>query len=144
LINDSWKETTMTLEAGLTAEIVHTVTEEDSAASYGSGLMPVLSTPHLVALMERTARKAIEPELAPGENNVGIRVDIKHLAATPVGMEVRIRAELLEVDGRRLRFRVEAWDEAEKIGEGHHERFIIDETRFIRGIEKKAEGPTDA
>ncbi len=134
----------MTIEAGLTAEIVYTVTEEDSAASYGSGLMPVLSTPHLVALMERTARKTIEPELAPGENNVGVRVDIQHLAATPVGMEVRVRAELVEVNGRRLRFRVKAWDEEEKIGEGYHERFIIDETRFIRGIEKKAGAPTDA
>ncbi len=134
----------MAIEAGLIAEIIHIVTEEDSAASYGSGLMPVLSTPHLVALMERTARKAIEPALAEGENNVGIRVDIKHLAATPVGMEIRIRAELLEVDGRRLRFQVEAWDPEEKIGEGYHERFIIDEARFIKGIEKKAGDSADA
>jgi predicted thioesterase len=134
----------MGIEAGLTAELTHTVTDEDSAASYGSGLMPVLSTPHLVALMERTARKAIEPELSEGENNVGIRVDIKHLAATPVGMEVRIRAELLEVDGRRLRFRVEAWDEEEKVGEGYHERFIIDAARFIQGVEEKAGGAPDA
>lgn len=134
----------MAIEAGLTAEITHTVTDEDSAASYGSGLMPVLSTPHLVALMERTARKVIEPELAEGENNVGVRVDIRHLAATPVGMEVRVRAELLEVDRRRLRFRVEAWDQEEKIGEGHHERFIIDEARFIQGVEKKVGGLADA
>jgi len=134
----------MGIEAGLTAELTHTVTEEDSAASYGSGLMPVLSTPHLVALMERTARKVIEPELSEGENNVGIRVDIQHLAATPVGMEVRVRAELLEVDGRRLRFRVEAWDQEEKIGEGYHERFIIDVARFIQGVEKKAGGAPNA
>jgi predicted thioesterase len=134
----------MAIEVGLTAEMTHTVAEEESAASYGSGLMPVLSTPHLVALMERTARKAIEPELGPEENNVGIRVDIKHLAATPVGMEIRIRAELLEIDGRRLRFRVEAWDEEEKIGEGYHERFIIDANRFMEGVEKKAGSLADA
>ena len=134
----------MAIEPGLTAEITHTVTEEDSAASYGSGLMPVLSTPHLVALMERTARRAIEPELDPEENNVGIRVDIKHLAATPVGMEVRVRAELLDVDGRRLRFRVEAWDQEEKIGEGYHERFVIDAARFLKGVEKKSEAVDDA
>lgn len=134
----------MVIEVGLSAELTVTVTESDSAASYDSGLMPVLSTPHLVALMERTARQAIEPELSEGENNVGIRVDIKHLAATPVGMEVRIRAELLEVDGRRLRFRVEAWDSQDKIGEGYHERFIIDTERFIQGIESKAERVSDA
>jgi fluoroacetyl-CoA thioesterase len=134
----------MGIEVGLTAEMTHTVTEEESAASYGSGLMPVLSTPHLVALMERTARKVIEPELAPAQNNVGIRIDIQHMAATPVRMEVRVRAELLEVDGRRLRFRVEAWDQEEKIGEGYHERFIIDTERFLKGVENKAGSMADA
>ena len=134
----------MVIEVGLTAEITHTVAEEESAASYGSGLMPVLSTPHLVALMERTAREVIEPEQGPEQNNVGIRVDIKHLAATPVGMEVRVRAELLEVEGRRLRFRVEAWDQQEKIGEGYHERYIIDAERFMQGVEKKAGSLTNA
>jgi predicted thioesterase len=68
---------------------------------------------------------------------VGTRVDVRHLAPTPVGMEVRLRAEILEVEGRRLRFRVEAWDAVEKIGEADHERFVIDWDRFIQRVEKK-------
>ena len=127
----------MTFEPGLAAEITHVVTEEDLAASYGSGLAPVLSTPHLVALMERAAQTALNPYMEPGTSAVGTRIDLRHLAATPPGMQVRVRAELVSVDGARLRFHVEAWDEVEQIGVCEHERFIIDMARFMRRVEKK-------
>jgi fluoroacetyl-CoA thioesterase len=128
----------MDIEIGLTEEITHVVAEEDTAATYGSGLVPVLSTPHLIALMEAASQAAIAPYLEEGETAVGTRVDMRHLAATPVGMQVRVRAELLEVDRRRLRFHVEAWDEVEKVGEAEHERFIIDQARFMARVTEKA------
>jgi predicted thioesterase len=125
------------IEPGLTAEIVRVVTEDDTAAVYGSGLVPVLSTPHLIALMEAAAQGAIQPYLEEDESAVGIRVDMRHLAATPVGMEVRVRAELREMKGRRLHFHIEAWDEVEKVGEADHERFVIDMARFMQRVEEK-------
>jgi predicted thioesterase len=128
----------MTLERGLVGEITHIVATSDTAATYGSGLVPVLSTPHLIALMEGAAQAAINPYLEAGETAVGTSIAMQHLAATPVGMTVRVRAELVEVDRRRLRFRIEAWDEAEKVGEADHERFVIDTARFMRRVEEKA------
>jgi len=100
-------------------------------------LAPVLSTPYLVSLMETTAHAAVIPFLEPGQSGVGAMVHIRHLAATPVGMQVRIRVELMEVQGRKLLFKVEAWDEVEKIAEGEHERFIIHWERFMKGVTKK-------
>ena len=128
----------MTLEPGLIGEITHVVTDEDTAATYASGLVPTLSTPHLVALMENAARAAVQDHVKEGQSTVGTRVDMRHSAPTPVGMDVRVRAELLEVDRRRLRFRIEAWDAIEKIGECDHERFVIDWERFMKRIEEKA------
>jgi predicted thioesterase len=106
-------------------------------ASNVKGMAPVLATPRLISFMERTAHLAVLELLAEGQSTVGTIVNVRHLAATPVGMEVRIRAELLEVDRRRLRFKVEAWDALDKIGEGEHERFIVDYQRFLAGVEKK-------
>jgi fluoroacetyl-CoA thioesterase len=128
----------MNIEPGLVNETKIIVTDEiTAAASGGPRMAPVLSTPQLVRLMESTAHNTIVDLLEPSQSSVGASVSIKHMAATPVGMEVRIRAELLEVDGRRLRFHVEAWDEIEKIAEGEHERFIIDWERFMNRVEKK-------
>jgi fluoroacetyl-CoA thioesterase len=128
----------MNIEPGLVNETKIIVTDEiTAAASGGPRMAPVLSTPQLVRLMESTAHNTIVNLLEPSQSSVGAEVSIKHMAATPVGMAVRIRAELLEVDGRRLRFRVEAWDEVEKIAEGEHERFIIDWERFMARVEKK-------
>jgi predicted thioesterase len=129
----------MAIEPGLIGEIEHVVTDQDTAAAYGSGLAPVLSTPHLIALMESASQAAIQAHLEEGQSAVGIHIDMKHLAATPVGMQVRVRAELVEVDRRRLRFHVEAWDKMEKVGECDHARFIIDTRRFMDGVAKKAE-----
>jgi len=130
----------MPIEPGLVGELSLTVQDSDTArASGGEGLPPVFSTPRLVGMLERTAHNAILPFLAEGQSSVGTLVNIRHLAATPVGMQVRFRAELLEVDGRRLRFKVEAWDELDKIADGEHERFLIDLARFKERVEKKTQ-----
>lgn len=127
----------MSIEPGLIGEISLVVEDAHTAAQYGSGLAPVFSTPHMVALVESAAKVAVEPYLAEGQSTVGTLVNVRHLAATPVGMTVRARAELLEVDRRRLRYRVEAWDDVEKIAEGEHERFIIDYDRFMQKVNEK-------
>jgi predicted thioesterase len=121
----------MAIEPGIVNEISMTVAESDTArVSGGESLPPVLSTPRLISFMERSAHFSILPHLGEGQTTVGTVVNIRHLGATPVGMQVRFRAELVEVDRRRLRFKVEAWDAVEKVGEGEHERFIIDLGRF--------------
>ncbi len=127
----------MPIEPGLTYEITHIVTDNDTAAAYGSGLAPVLSTPHLVALLENAAQTALIPYLEPGQSSVGTYIGIRHLAATPVGMTVRARAEVTTVALPRVCFRVEAWDAIEKIGEGEHERFIVDNARFMARVARK-------
>jgi len=127
------------LAPGLVGKVEVVVTEADTAARWGSGLVPVFGTPALVGLMEGAAVQALEGHLPPGRTSVGGRIDVRHLAPTPVGMRVRARAELLEVEGRRLVFRVEAWDETEQIGEATHERFVIDEQRFVASAEAKAQ-----
>lgn len=130
----------MALEPGLVNEENFIVEEHDTARFSGGEAFPlVLSTPRMISFMERTAAAAVGPYLQEGQGTVGTVVNIRHLGASPVGMEVRVRAELLEVDRRRLRYKVEAWDTVEKIGEGEHERFIIDQSRFdARLAEKQA------
>ena len=131
----------MTLEPGLVGEYSMQVQESDTAsASGGESLPPVLSTPRMISRMENAAHTSILPFLAEGQTSVGTLVNIRHLAATPVGMQVRFRAELVEITGRRLRFKVEAWDEIEKIGEGEHERVVIDRARFTERLQKKLAG----
>ncbi len=127
----------MPIEPGLISELRHVVVEADTAASYASGLVPTLSTPHLIALMENAARAAVEPGLLSEQSTVGVRVDMQHLAPTPVGMEVRVQARLVAVEGRRLRFHVDAWDTVEKIGTCEHERFVIDWDRFLARVQEK-------
>jgi predicted thioesterase len=128
----------MALEPGLVNELTMKVELEDTARSSGGESLPaVLSTPRMISYMERTAHYGILPYLAEGQTSVGTVVNIRHLGATPVGMEVRFRATLLEVDRRRLLFKVEAWDEVEMVGEGEHERFIIDAGRFNERLAQK-------
>lgn len=128
----------MALEPGLANEITMTVEMSDTArVSGGESLPAVLSTPRMISFMERTAHYAILPFLAEGETSVGTLVNIRHLGATPVGMQVRFRAELVEMDRRRLLFKVEAWDAMEKVGEGEHERFIINKDRFNERLAQK-------
>ena len=128
----------MVLEVGLVGELAITVQESDTARWSGGGNLPeVLSTPRLISLLERSASIPLLPYLVERQASVGTLVNIRHLGATPVGMQVRFRAELLEIDRLRLRFKVEAWDEVEKIAEGEHERFIIDLPRFEGRLERK-------
>lgn len=125
------------LTPGLTGEVETVVTDDDTAARYGSGLVPVFGTPALVGLMENAAVRALEGYLPPGQTSVGGRMDVHHLAPTPVGMRVHAQAELTEVEGHRLVFHIEAWDDVERIGEAVHERFIIDQEPFIARAKAK-------
>ena len=125
------------LKPGLAAEKHETVTDGNTAASYGSGGIAVYATPAMVALMEGAAFSAAEAPLPQGWSTVGTELNVKHLSATPVGMKVYARAELLGIDGRALSFKVEAFDEAGKIGEGSHGRFIIEVDKFLARTEGK-------
>ena len=125
------------LTPGLTAETETVVTEECTAEHLGSGSVPVFGTPALVGLMESAAIKTLEGHLLPGTTSVGGHIDVRHLAPTPIGLRVRARAELQKVDGRHLVFHIEAWDEREQIGEATHERFIVDQERFLASSSKK-------
>lgn len=106
------------------------VAASDTAAAVGSGGLQVFATPRMLALMEQAAFQAVQAQLADGETTVGTRVQIQHLAATPVGMRVTAKARLERVEGRQLFFQVEASDEQGLIGSGTHERFIVHEARF--------------
>ncbi|HEX7199784.1 MAG TPA: thioesterase family protein [Dongiaceae bacterium] len=101
---------------------------------------PVLATACMVGFVETTCMEALTPHLAPGQKTVGIHVDLSHVAATPVGMRVTAEVELVAVEGRRLRFKVECRDEQEIIGAGFHERAIIEEARFLARLRMKAAG----
>lgn len=125
------------LEPGLEAEIEITVSKTETAAHLGSGLAPVYATPALVALMENAAVHTLEGRLPTGQTTVGGHIDMRHLAATPVGMKVRARAELIKVNGRKLTFQIQAWDEIEQIGEASHIRFIIEEDKFMEQVREK-------
>src|SRR6516162_2889120 len=114
----------MPLTPGLTGEATTVVVHENTAAAVGAGGVEVFGTPMMIALMENAAWRVVVDALDEGYVTVGTLVNVRHLAATPVGQQVRALAELIEVDGRRLVFRVEAYDEQQKIGEGQHERFI--------------------
>lgn len=126
-----------TLIPGLSAETGLTVAESDTAARWGSGLVPVFGTPSLVGLMEAAAVEALEGHLPAGQTTVGGHIALRHLAATPVGMTVRARAELISLEGRKLIFQIEAWDEVEKIGEALHERFLVATEKFVARAQAK-------
>ena len=118
------------------SEIV--VGTRDTAPHIGSGKIKVLATPVMVSLMEEAALDAVEGLLPQGQQTVGTRLDITHVAATPVGLHVVAHAELTQVDGRRLTFRVWADDEVDRIGEGVHERIVVDVARFDHRAQAKA------
>lgn len=125
------------LETGITGKREIEVTSENTAKTVGSGELDVLATPAMIALMEETAYKSVAAELEPGMGSVGTLMNVKHVSATPVGMRVTCRTELTEVDGRRLVFHVEAYDEAGLVGEGTHERFIVDNEKFQKKADSK-------
>ena len=128
------------LTVGISNEITKTGTKETTAAALGSGLLEVYATPAMVALMEETCMRSVQEELEEGCGTVGTGLTIHHISATPVGMKVRCASKLVEVDGRKLVFDVQAFDEAGLIGQGTHERFIIENEKFFQKACKKLEG----
>lgn len=130
----------MAIEKGLKGYVEKVVGDTDTADYFGNKGFHLYGTPALVGLMEYACGKIIESHLPEGSGTVGTIVNIKHLAPTPVGMKVRAEAELKEVDGRRLVFHVEAFDETEKIAEGEHERYIVDLDRFFKRVAGKKPG----
>jgi fluoroacetyl-CoA thioesterase len=125
------------IQIGMTREEAFPVTEENAALHVGSGSSPVLATPWMIAFMERVSHRLMAEHLAEGETSVGIYLEIKHLAPTPVGGSVRVKAEIMEVVGNQVAFIVQAWDHIEMVGEGIHRRAVIDEARFLRRVEAK-------
>lgn len=121
----------MDITVGMKAEVTSFVTREDTAAEVGSGALLVYATPCMVAMMEDAACCAIQPALPEDKTSVGIRLEIDHVSATPVGMEVRAEAEVTEVSERTVTFKVTAYDEAGVIGEGTHKRAIVSSQRFL-------------
>jgi predicted thioesterase len=113
------------------------VTSESATTFMGAEGPRVLSTPHMIGHMELTARDTVLPFLEAGFDTVGTHVDVYHLAAAPIGAVVTFTAEVVAVDGRRIQFRVEAWDETERIGEGTHERAIINVAKFATRLAEK-------
>jgi predicted thioesterase len=131
-------DVTSKLTAGLSGSAEILVGTRDTAPHVGSGKVKVLATPVMVGLMEEASLNAVEGLLPPGYQSVGTRLDITHVAATPVGMRVRAGAEVVRIEGRRLTFRVWADDEKDRIGEGTHERIVIDVARFDARAQAKA------
>ena len=125
------------METGICGVQTIVVTEQQTAKHLGSGELAVFATPCMIALMENTAYRSVQPQLEPGQGTVGTLLNVKHLAATPVGMEVRCETKLIEIDRKRLVFEVKAFDACGLIGEGMHERFIVDNQRFMQKAESK-------
>jgi len=125
---------------GMKEEQEFVVEEEFTAGHVGSGSLRVLATPSLIGFMERVARDLMERNLPEGYSSVGAWVEVRHLAATPVDARVRVSCEITGVDGRKVDFRLDAWDQVEKIGEGHHQRVAIDVNRFLQRLQAKLPG----
>jgi len=125
------------LKPGLEAEKAVIVTDKNTALACGSGGLNVFSTPAMITLMEESSLSAVQSLLPPGWSTVGTELNVKHLSATPLGMKVSARAELLSISGRALSFKVEAFDETGKIGEGTHSRFIVENEKFLTKIAGK-------
>jgi predicted thioesterase len=128
------------LEPGLTGRAQLTVTDSETAAHVGSGGVAALATPVMVGLMEAAAVNAVDHLLPDGMRSVGTYVEVRHVAPTPVGMRVTARAELVDVRGRTLTFRVVALDDREQVGEGSHRRAVVDEAQFYERVRAKAAG----
>lgn len=125
------------IQPGLTGEQQVQVTPALTARSLGSGSQDVYATPALAALMEAAAVAALDPLLPAGQTSVGVALEVRHLAATPTGMAVRARAEVTGVEGRKVTFRIQAWDEHELIGEATHTRVVVEAARFLARLEAK-------
>jgi fluoroacetyl-CoA thioesterase len=126
------------LQPGLVGEANTVVQQADLASAIGSGRLDVYGTPAMLGLIELAAVNAVDHLLPEGSTTVGTRLDVKHLAPSPLGIAVRVRAELVAVDGRKLTFTVEAFDTVDKIGEGTHERTVVDANRLLARANAKS------
>ncbi|WP_408956019.1 thioesterase family protein [Natroniella sp. ANB-PHB2] len=126
------------IKPGLIGRASTKVTEMNTAREYNSGMVDVYATPAMIALMEQAAAEAVADYLLETEATVGTNIEVRHLAATPLEMEVTAEAELVEVDGRRLIFEVRVEDEVEEVGAGRHERFVIELDKFHQQAENKS------
>jgi len=135
--NNALMALVLQLPAGLTGTAELVVGEQHTAPRVGSGRIRVLATPVMINLIEAAALAAVEQSLPEEHQSLGTHLDISHFAATPVGMRVRATAEVLRVDGRTIYFRVRAEDERELIGEGTHERVVVNVERFDQRVQKK-------
>jgi predicted thioesterase len=129
-------------QPGMSGEDTFVVEQGHLALHVGSGSAGVLATPWLIAYLERVAHRLLVARLPAGYSSVGVWVDVRHLAPTPLGSQVRARVELVEIEGMRATFTVQAWDETELIGEGKHQRVVIDEARFLRRVAAKGQPPS--
>ena len=127
------------LKTGIKGHQELVVAQELTAKNMGSGVMDVFATPAMLALMEKTAFTSVAEYLNEGCGSVGTKVDIEHVASSPVGMKITCDSELIEVEGRKLVFKVEAYDEKGLIGKGTHERFIVENKKFQEKTDNKLE-----
>lgn len=125
------------IRVGMNGSAEAAVSKENTAAAIGSGTLEVLATPAMTALMEQAAWRCVAPELEEGQSTVGISLNVAHLDATPVGMKIRAEANVLAVEDRKITFAVRAFDEKGLIGEGRHERFIINDEKFMKKCRDK-------
>ena len=130
----------MSIEVGLKGRAETVVTQENTAMSIGSGLVPVFATPYMIALMENAAYTSLLPHLSEEEGSVGTHLNVAHSAATPVGMKVWAESVVTAVEGKKITFEVHAYDERGEIGSGTHERFIIKPEKFLAKVQSKLEG----
>jgi len=135
---ETMNKPTNQLTPGLVREETFTVEDQHTAYHIGSGNERVLGTPWMISFMERVSNRLMDENLSDGQMSVGIHVDVKHLAATPVNAIVKIRAEVLEVVKNRVNLSIEAWDEQEKIGEGTHWRAVVEKARYMKRVMGKA------
>ncbi len=127
------------LEVGIKGEARDVVTDLNTAIAYGNTVVNVYASPALIGLMEKAALESVLPYLAEGMTTVGTKFEVQHLAATPVGMNVVVRSTLVEIEGKRLLFTFEAWDDTEQIGKGTHERFIVKLDSFLKRTTGKSQ-----
>jgi fluoroacetyl-CoA thioesterase len=128
---------TTIFHAGMTEEDTIPVTDADTAIQIGSGALRVLATPRLIAFMERCSHRLLARYLPAGLTTVGAFVEVRHLAPTPVGSTIRVRCEIIQLNGRLILFDVQAWDPQEQVGSGQHQRVIVDEARFLQRVASK-------
>jgi len=129
------------IKPGMTFEEIFEVGEQHLASHIGSGAARVLATPWLIGFMERVSHRLIAQHLPTGYSSVGAEVNMRHLAPTPFGGKVRVQAEVLSIEGAKVSLSVQAWDETEQIGTCTHQRYIIDEARFLKRVAAKTGNP---